>query len=249
MFYLKNNILTEKNEVINSASATLKLEVDNTEAEYFGIIELAKGILKTIQFKKMQTTGFFAASLSFREEDIPLLSTCTLTIKSISNSLTRDSNTIKLKLDLEAIKSSVKKSASEDIKQLKLAFNELQTRINSLLEGKALQNINIVNKDYIAKGMIRVADENGNWIASFPFLNFITSINGIETPDGTIIIDANMIKYTQDKTIFKALSDVTTAIEALHTSIKTLTEQQKELRERVNDLSIELEALKNSGII
>ena len=249
MLTLTNNILSLNNEIVNSANYILNLYADKKDVDYFGVIILADGAEKVYKFVATQIENKYTIRLNIMEEDLNSLSNVKIKIVSVSNVLKQTSNTIELPLDINAIKQTIKISNSREISNLKLEFNELKTKINNILTGKVLESLNIINKEYIKKGMIPVADDFGNWIATYPFVNIVTSVNNQEAINGSIILDANMIQYTQEKTIYRALRDISEAITALNNSVLTLTNQQKELNNKLNDVILEQESYKNSGII
>lgn len=251
MIKLKDNIITQHNELINSASYDIELESEEELESIFGIITLSDGCEKVIAFTSLCNLQRYKAKFIITEDDLQSLALIKIKLLTLANGgLQKQTNTITIPVDIVKVKQTVKVAVSKEVKDLRLQVAKLEKQIDTLLAGKVLESINIINTDYIRKGMIPVAiDDKGNFVADYPFNNSIVKVNGQEAVNGLVEIDASMIKYKQERSVADTLGFITTAIKALNESIKTLTAQQKSLNDKVDNLLIQEELRQSQGII
>lgn len=247
MLTLKNNILSSKEFIIDSHDITLLLKTD-IDCHYFGIITLANNTTKVIQFMKFPT--LYKARLLITNEDLPYLEGSHLKILSTDASFNRESNNIKLTFDIEKIKLTVKQSISKDILNLTKTVNELNQRLDTITLGKLIPNINILNQNYIKKGMVIVAaDDKGNFTAAYPFANIITELNDQKAVDGVVIIDASMIKYNQERTIAEQLDAIGEAFSKLLALTKLNSEELLKIKTELANLTMLVNKHLDSGVV
>jgi hypothetical protein len=247
MLLFKNNFLTSKPFTIDNSDFIIELYPDIIDCEYFGILTLSNKTTKTIQFIKFSTV--FKARLSLSEEELPLLNNVSFKLLSVSSSFSKESNTIKLDLDINKIKLTIKQSVSKELLEFKKSLAQLQSRIDALSLGKLVPSVNITNKDYIKPGMILVAVDNGNFMAAYPFADVIKEVNGEHAVDGVVKIDASMIQYNIERSVEQQLKLIGEAVLNQNDTIKTLAGEIITLSQRVADISIKLETHLDNGII
>ena len=247
MLTLKNNILNTKDFIIDSHDTTLLLKTD-VDCQYFGIITLANNTTKVIQFIKFPS--LYKARLVITNEDLHYLEGSYLRILSTDASFNKESNNIKLIFDIDKIKLTIKQSTSKDILALTKTVNELSQRLDTITLGKVIPNINILNQNYIKKGMVIVAADNkGNFTAAYPFANIITEINNQKAVDGVVIIDASMIEYNKERTIAEQLDAIGEAFSKLLTLTKTNSEELLNIKKDLANLTMLVNKHLDSGVV
>jgi hypothetical protein len=247
MLTLKNNILNTKGFLIDSHDTTLIMKAD-VDCQYFGIITLTNNTTKVIQFIKFPSV--YKARLIIYNEDLPYLEGAHLKILSTDASFSKESNIINLTFDIDKIKLTVKQSVSNDILSLTKELNELKQRLDVITLGKIIPNINILNQNYIKKGMVIVAaDDKGNFTAAYPFANIITEINNQKAVDGVVILDASMIKYSEERTIQEQLNEIVKAFENIASLSKLNSEQLIKIKNDLANLTILVNTHLDSGIV
>lgn len=249
MLTLNNNQLKTTKTKINSFDTLIYLDADIKEnVKYIGVLELGNKTKKVIDF--INVGNLFQARLVIALEDLPLLNTSSFLIITANEKLSQQSNLVKFEFDVDAIKQTIKISASNELLEFTVKLNQLEATLSSLVKGKVIKELNIQNKNYIKPGMIPVSiDEQGNCVMMYPFANNIREVNGQKAANGVVEIDATMIKYNLGKTIAQALNDQADALSKIADALKTLSEEQKAMRKRVDELDVKLSTHINDGII
>ena len=246
--YINNN-LTYSGDIIISNETIISLTTDIENAVIFGKLSLTNGFNKTMQFIKYSDTTY-KAKLLLTEDMKSNLQGSYFNLILISETGTMESNLIQLNFDLEKINFSINSSTSQDYVAIIKNIAALEKTVNSLALGHIIDNIKINNQDYIKKGMILQAiDDNGNFVAVYPFIDIVKEVNGQKAINNSIILDASMIQYNQKKTIAEAIVDLTDAIRALNDELNTHSNAIKRLQDDVTELSETLHRHLNDGII
>lgn len=245
----KQHLTTE--EIINSSDFIISLTAD-VDAILFGLLEFSNGSKKVIQFVKSNNDSLsYKGRLILYPEDLEFLESSLFHIECVNGELSQKTNVVKLSFDKEKIKLNIRKEASEQYKSILILVKQLEEKISSLTTGKVLQSLPIKNKNMIKPGMIPVAiDEKGNFVAMYPFANLISSINGHQGIDGAIKLDASMIEYKENgDSIKEAIEKQTEAIQALKHLIDQIADNQKQIRQQLNEVDMKIESHINNGII
>lgn len=245
MLSLKNKILTLTG-IINTADTILKLTAD-IDCNINGIVTLSDTSTKYISFIK--ENSYYKTRLTFTEEDIKHLDNVTLCL--ILTSATEErTNTIKLDLDINKIKQSIKLSKSKDIQDIRSDLNKLTVLVNDILSNKLVYQTNLnIDQSNILPGMIPVAiNEQGLCMFKHPFIDHITEINGQKTINNAIILTAKdiPIEQTDVATAIKAHTD---AIKELNNLMKTISSELKSTKNKVADIEKALLLHTDSSII
>lgn len=248
MLTLKENKLTiQKDILIDSHDYTLILNADKTNCNYFGLITLSDKSIKTIQFTRIDTC--LKARLVLSKEDLPLLDNSTFKLISASANLTQESNSIPISFDKDKINLTIKHQTSKEISELKRSVVALQDKIDALVLGKPITNVNIANKDYIQPGMTLIAIDNQTFIAAYPFVDIVKQVNGQTAVDGVVEIDASMIKYNTERTIEEQIKVIGKAIQTQNQTLKTISSELNVLSKKLADLTVKVETHLDNGII
>lgn len=245
-------ILKEKaiscDQLITSADTTIKL-ISDIDCNIIAQITLSNKAIKTFPFIK--ENNYYKGRLIFTEEDINYLNKVTLTLILVSITEQR-TNTIPLNIDIYRVKQSIKVSASNDIKDIKISIAQLTKRLEDVISKAPsfmVTSATPINTNYIKPGMIPVAiDETGRCIFQYPFIDHITEINGQKTINNAILITAKdiPIEQTDVATAIKAHTD---AIKELNNLMKTISSELKSTKNKVADIEKALLQHTDSSII
>lgn len=244
------NTLSYTGDIINSNETILTLSTDlQGSVDVFGELSFENGSSLVIRFLAYGN-NIFKAKLNLDNQIKQYLPTSTFKLLIFDTGNYKQSNYIKLNFDLEKITFATNKSNADEIKGLYLKIVELESKLKHIVNGHILESISINNKDYIKAGMILQAlDDNGNFIATYPFADIVKEVNGQKAVNSSIILDASMIQYNQNKDIFTAISDVIKALQAINITVKSQSEAIKQLQDNINDVKIKLEKHLNDGIV
>lgn len=242
----ENNILTAVDPTIRSSDSIIKLTTDINDSIFLGILHLSNGITKVIEF--VENNDAYIGRLIVDEEMVSFLSNVTFSLQISNGNLVKTTQHIKIKFDLSSIKNDIKIKISNEYKELLQRINELEEKIK-YPSSKFVDDINIINKGSIKKGMIPVALDSKTFVALYPFSNHVLSVNGQTAADGAVIIDSSMIKYKTGRTVEATIQDLIDAIVAVNASVKTISDDLKEIRNQINDLDVRLAKHVNDGII
>lgn len=244
------NTLSYTGDIINSNETILTLSTDlQGSVDVFGELSFDNGSSLVIRFLSYGN-NIFKAKLNLDNQIKQYLPTSNFKLLVFDTGNYKQSNYIKLNFDLEKITFAANKSNADEIKGLYLKIAELESKLKHIVNGHILDSISINNKDYIKAGMILQAlDDNGNFIATYPFADIVKEINGQKAVNSSIILDASMIQYNQNKDIFTAISDVIKALQAINITVKSQSEVIKQLQDNINDVKIKLEKHLNDGIV
>lgn len=245
MIILKDKKIT-LTDIINKADTIIKLTSD-ISCEISGVVTLSDASTKYISFIK--ENSYYKTRLTFTEEDIKHLDNVTLYL--ILTSATEErTNTIKLDLDINKIKQSIKLSKSKDIQDIRSDLNKLTVLVNDILSNKLVYQTNLnIDQSNILPGMIPVAiNEQGLCMFKHPFIDHITEINGQKTINNAIILTAKdiPIEQTDVATAIKAHTD---AIKELNNLMKTISSELKSTKNKVADIEKALLLHTDSSII
>lgn len=227
------------NITLSSTHNTLKLKTD-TQVNYLGVLQLKDNIVKTVQF--VDYDDMYIAKLNFYEEDVQhLANELDFHLVLIDTTGSKQSNKIKIKLDLTKVKINIKSKASHTISELYTQVNQLSRLVNGLLKPTIISGINILEGDYTQPGMVPMTiDTKGSCMFQFPFTDVIKEINSIKTSNGKITLHAENIPVTSEISVAKALSDHTTALKSLNTSLQTMSQTFETLSNKVAEVEKKL---------
>lgn len=247
--YINENLeYTGEKIVSNETTITLVTDLPNT-ISIFGELLLTNGssiITKFFYYKD----NVFKSKLSLSTQTKQYLLNSKFKLIVIDTGNHKTTNYVNLNFDLEKITFTFNNSASTDIKNLYLKVNELENKFNHLVGGHIIDSLPINNKEYIKAGMILQAiDDNGNFIATYPFADVVKDVNGVKAVNSSIILDASMIQYNQNKTIFSVVSEVIEALQAVNLTLKSQSSALKQLQEDINRVKLQLEKHLNDGIV
>jgi len=249
MLSYTNNILSYSEDVIISNETIITLSTDISDAIIFGKLSLNNGTLKTIQFMQYSETEY-KAKLILTEDIKNYLPGSYFNLILINETGTMETNLVKLNFDLEKINFSLNTHISQEYVSIIKNIAALEKAVNSLSLGHVIDNIKINNQEYIKKGMILQAiDDNGNFVAVYPFIDIVKEVNGQKAVNNSINLDASMIQYNQKKTIADVIVDITDAIRALNDTLVAQSNAIKDLRNDVSELSETLHRHLNDGIV
>lgn len=245
MLILKNKII-KTNSVITQADTIIKLTSD-INCEISGVVTLSDTCTKYLSFIK--ENSYYKTRLTFTEEDIKYLNNITLYL--ILTSATEErTNTIKLDLDVDKVKQSIKLSKSKDIQDIRSDLTKLTALVKDVLTNKLVYQTNLnIDQSNILPGMIPVAiNEQGLCMFKHPFIDHITEINGQKTINNAIILTAKdiPIEQTDVATAIKAHTD---AIKELNNLMKTISSELKSTKNKVADIEKALLQHTDSSII
>lgn len=247
MLRIENGILSVIDNEIRSSDTVLELQAE-VECQIFGKLTFKNGEVKIIQFDKIDNT--YKGRLLISQEDLSKLSGAQFFAVLVSANFTEQTNGIQLKFNQELIKKDIRLVKSEEIKSIHEELNKLKSIINSLEKGGSLKFANIIDPELIQPGMIPVAvDNKGNFVAAYPFVNLITEVNGQKAVNGVVNVNASMIKCSSGKHIQQTIKEHASALQALANAFEVVSDQQKELLRRLDEIDIRLSAHINDGII
>lgn len=250
MFKYINEILEYTGEKIvsNETTITLVTDLPNT-VSIFGELFLTNGSSIITRFFYYKDNVFKSKlSLSAQTKQYLLNSKFKLIVIDTGNHKT--SNYVNLNFDLEKIAFTFNNSASADIKNLYLKVNELEDKLKHLIDGHIITSLPINNKDYIKAGMtLQAIDDKGNFIATYPFADVVKEVNGVKAVNSSINLDASMIQYNQNKTIFTVIYEIIEALQAVNLTLNSQSTAIKQLQESITEVKIQLEKHLNDGIV
>ena len=235
---LYNNNLSG-NITLSATHNTIKLKTD-TQVNYLGVLQLKDGIVKTVQF--VNYNDMYIAKLNFYEEDIVHLDKeLDFHLVLIEPTGTKQSNKLKVKLDINKIRLNIKSKSSHAISDLYTQINQLDRLVNGLLKPTVISGINILEGNYVQPGMVPMTiDTKGSCMFQFPFTDVIKEINSLKTSDGKITLHAENIPVTSETSVAKALTDHTTALKSLNSSIQTMSKTFETLSLKVAEIEKKL---------
>ena len=248
MLIYENNKLTIDSPITNADSI---IKLTTTEhCEYIGMLTMSNKANLVLNFIK--EGNFYKARLLITEENIPYLNNCTLHLVLIDGGMHKTTNTVKVEFDIPKVKRSVKVSASQDIKDIKVSIAQLTSRLEDVIKHAPsfmVQSSTPINSEFVKPGMIPVAiDETGRCIFQYPFIDHITEINGQKTVNNAILITAKDIPVEQTD-VESALKAHTSAIKELHNLLKTISSELKSTKNKVADIEKALLQHTDSSII
>lgn len=248
MLNYSNNKLTIDSPV-TTADSIIKLTTTE-HCEYIGMLTMSNKANLVLNFIK--EGNFYKARLLITEENIPYLNNCTLHLVLIDGGMHKTTNTVKVEFDIPKVKRSVKVSASQDIKDIKVSIAQLTSRLEDVIKHAPsfmVQSNTPINSEFVKPGMIPVAiDETGRCIFQYPFIDHITEINGQKTVNNAILITAKDIPVEQTD-VESALKAHTSAIKELHNLLKTISSELKSTKNKVADIEKALLQHTDSSII
>ena len=238
MLTYSNNNLTG-NIILSATNNTLKLKTD-TQVNYLGILQLKDNIVKTVQF--VDYNDMYIAKLNFYEEDIThLANELDFYLVMAEPTGTKQTNKTKVKLDINKIRLNIKSKSSHAISDLYTQINQLDRLVNGLLKPTVISGINILEGNYVQPGMVPMTiDTKGSCMFQFPFADVIKEINSLKTSDGKITLHAENIPVTSETSVAKALTDHTTALKSLNSSIQTMSKTFETLSLKVAEIEKKL---------
>jgi hypothetical protein len=250
MLEYKNNLLKYLGDSITSANQIIYLDTDVAPTTLvFGELLLTNGSSIVIEFVNSKD-NIYTSKLSLTEDVKQYLIDSTFKLILVDSDNTQETNLIKFNFNLEKITFDLKKTQSDSIKQLYKKITSLESILNHLVKSHVIESPTILNKDYIKKGMmLQAIDDNGNFVAVYPFVDVVKEVNGQKAINSSINLDASMIKYNQMKYVSEVISDISDAVRALNSSLKTQGDILKDLQDEVSDIKLQLQRHLNDGII
>ena len=247
MLKIENGILSVTDNEIKSSDTILELQSD-VDCQIFGKLIFRNAEIKIVQFEKIDDK--YKGRLVISQEDLSKLSGAQFFIVLVSANFNEQTNGIQFKFNQELIKKDIRLSKSEELSNIYAEVNKLKSIVTSLEKGGALKFANVLDKDLIQPGMIPVAiDNKGNFVAAYPFVNLINEVNGQKAVNGVVILNAAMIKCNSGKTIQQTTEEHVKAIQAIADGFSAVSDQQKEILRRLDDIDIRLSQHINDGII
>lgn len=251
MLSYKNNKLEYSGEAITSNNQTLILNTDLTSDDIIilGQLLFTDGSSSVMQFVKYSDTSY-RTKLQLNKDIKKVLKNSKFKIILINGTNSKSSNLITFNFSIEKIELEEKETQASELEKINTRLQKLESTLSHLAKGHALDNINITNRDYIKKGMVLQAiDDNGNFVAVYPFNNMIEEINGHKATNNSIILDASMIKYNKDKNLNLKIIDIIETVEILNNTIETQSDIIVTLQTEVNTLKSIIETHINDGIV
>jgi hypothetical protein len=250
MFKYLNNVLTYTEERIVSNETIITLITDLTkDVDIFGELSFENGTSIIIKFFYYKD-NVFKSKLNLTNQSKQFLPSSKFKLIIFDTGNHKTTNYVQLKFDLERLTFNSNKTSSEEIKDLYLKVASLESKLNHLIDGHIIDSLPINNKEYIKAGMmLQAIDDNGNFIATYPFADVVKDVNGVKAVNSSIILDASMIQYNQNKTIFSVVSEVIEALQAVNLTLKSHSSALKQLQEDINGVKLQLEKHLNDGIV
>lgn len=250
MFKYLNNVLTYTEERIVSNETIITLITDLTkDVDIFGELSFENGTSIIIKFFYYKD-NVFKSKLNLTNQSKQFLPSSKFKLIIFDTGNHKTTNYVQLKFDLERLTFNSNKTSSEEIKDLYLKVASLESKLNHLVDGHVIDSLPINNKEYIKAGMmLQAIDDNGNFIATYPFADVVKDVNGVKAVNSSIILDASMIQYNQNKTIFSVVSEVIEALQAVNLTLKSHSSALKQLQEDINGVKLQLEKHLNDGIV
>lgn len=248
-----NKIQEQQNSIIKSSTEEILLKVEDIkykDCNMIASITLTNGVERVTPFSPLVNIDYLKAIFSFQEDDLPYIDKATLKIIILNVNFKYYTNEITINVDTTQLKNIFTVKKSKDITNVLSRLLAVENKLNAVLTNKVVDNIKVINNEYIQPGMVLVAlDNKGNFIAEYPFNNLVNDVNGKEPSEGKVELVAADIIAKNNKSILEYIDIISESLNALNTSILTLTEQQKSLRNDLNDLTLEVEKTKNSSIL
>lgn len=244
---IKNNKLIIEESIIDSPEYDLSIKTDNEFPFACGILTLADGTTSYIDLKKYGDS--LKGKIIITKEQIELLNKVYFHIIMLDSSFEQKTNQVKLKFDIDKIKLNYKIKETKELVALHKTITELKEQIFNLTSGKILEKINIINKDYIQKGMVLTAINKNDFVAAFPFNDCIKKLNGIEPVAGELVVDSTNIKYKNNKTLEQEKDEIVSVLKLINETQKVLANSIKEISNRLTDVELKIEHLNSNGII
>lgn len=246
MLTLKNNVLT-MDDIINTTPYNLIMSAD-IDADFFALVITSDNISHIYPFSK--SGAGYRANLIIDSTMVDKLSGATINIVKAIGDYSEKSNTVNLNIDIAGIKKTVQADLNDKVFNLRLDIKSLEKKITDLTTGKVLKGLNISNLEYIQKGMVPVAiDNKGNFVAQYIFKDHVMSVNGIKPTDGEVVVSSNDVQYNDNKTVKEALDSSIETIVSIYELVNTLITNQKDIREKLDDLLIKFNQHINSGVV
>lgn len=245
-----NNTLTYTEEKIVSNETIITLSTDLPKSvDIFGELFFENGTSLVIRFIAHKD-NIFKAKLNLANYVKQYLPTSKFKLLIFDTGNYKSSNYIQLKFDLEKITFSSNKSNSDEMRNLYLKITELESKLNHIVNGHIIDSIAINNKDYIKAGMVlQAVDDNGNFIATYPFADIVKEVNGQKAVNSSIILDASMLKYNQNKSVYTIIFEIVQALQAVNDTLKSQSDAIKQLQQDINDVRVQFEKHLNDGIV
>lgn len=243
-----NKLILDRYIQSHDSIVTLHSDMDST---IVGVLTLSNGVTKTLCFIK--ENNLYKARLVITEEDLPYInSNCTFYLIMVDGNTQKTSNVVDIKFDVAKIKKTIKLSASNDIKDIKVNLAQLTKRLEDVISKAPsfmVTSATPINTAYVKPGMIPVAiDETGRCIFQYPFIDHVTEINGQKTVNNAILLTAKDIPIEQTD-VDSAIKAHTDAIKELNNLMKTISSELKSTKNKVADIEKALLQHTESSII
>lgn len=227
--------------VIDKADMTLDLEAPD-DSTYFGVIKLGESVKKPVQFIKVLDR--FKGRLIFDHEELKLLpEDPEFYLEVISTTFSKRSNSVRLKIDKKKMGLTAKKNLSEQCLSCMKEMQEINKRMENVIEGNVLKGLTIANRSMIRPGMVPVAiDSKGNFVATWPFADLVREVNGVRAFNETVTITPKEIPF-KEGTLQEYLVDVAKTVKEVSTFVGTIAEDVSALNKKLNDIILDVATL------
>ncbi len=223
-------LINEYRKPFESEIIDLKIKLDLVFIKVLVIFEYENGIVITEEPKKAGNLWVVNHELSL--EQLPFSNKIKVSLVLFNDGLQKTTNKIELLVNTKVVEKLIKIYHSNVIKDLAIRFAKVENLIENVNKKGLLDQRIVVHKENIKQGMIPVATVNGEFIASYPFFDFVKTINNVAA------VNEHIELTLKDLT----LSDKTTNAEKV---IQLLLQVVKEQAAVLQDVLITQETLAN----
>jgi hypothetical protein len=172
-FELKNDYV----KPFQSEMLELKVKLELIYVKVLGLFEYENGVVITEELVKAGNLWIVNHELSI--ENLPYANKLKVSLVLFNDGLQKTTNKVDLLVNTKVIEKTIKKYHSNVIKDLAIRFAKLENIIENINKKGLLDQRIVINKDSIKPGMIPVATINGEFTASYPFFDFVKTINNV----------------------------------------------------------------------
>jgi hypothetical protein len=220
------------------------------DSTIFGRVTLLPSKIEVVtQFTKRSST-IYVSRLRIDADLLQDVEAATINIELVSSTFSKKFPQQDLPVDKEKIKQSTTVAKHKEVQELKLKVMALDETLRGLTEGRALTKIALKNTDSIAPGMVPVAiDNQGNFIAAYPFNDMIKDVNGITPVSSSLKLTADDIPMEAGISIQEAWSSYIQTTTKILGYLSEIENQLSQVNKKLETLELNLTTHLNTGVI
>jgi hypothetical protein len=239
LYFNLHSGLVSKYETFKDEVIELKLEAKLSFVKIIGVFKYTDGVVLTEDF--FQAGNLLFCKHYLTKERLPFASNIVFNIIVINDNLEQSSNSVEFLVSVKEVENKVKRIVSEDVKNLTVKLAKLENLIDNFVKKGTLSEKIVINSKDVKPGMIPVASANGSFTASYPFADFVKTINNVTAVQEHIELQLKDIPVPSANTnAEKVIQLITQGLKEQALLIQHLLETQSKLVEKIKELELKL---------